>query len=221
MATANYTLTELQQLALDRLENNSTFYPTDVLTPIINEAICVSNAMCGWFSTTERVVSQANQLVYDVPSSIVYPQRVQFEGIQLDPTPIDRIGQDYRSWVTDTISTFGGGVARWVPIGITKFAIHPMDSFGGNDIEVTGVAEPTTLVSGSDTMPLEDEWVSMVVDYCAMRAPLPNGGKMFADASMIYTRSFIPSIRKMKQLDRMKWPRYFVLRGAPVVEAQP
>lgn len=219
MATSNYTLGDIQDLVLDRLENNSIMYPAaTVLTPLINEAIRVSNMMCGWFQSTERVLSVANQLVYAVPSSLVYPQRVQFEGIQLDPTPLTRIGQDYRNWITDTSNNLGA-VARWVPIGITQFAIHPMDSSGGQDIEVTGVAEPTTLVSSTDNIPLEDQWATVVVEYAASRAVLPSGGKPFADASQLYTTSFIKSMKSMTNLRKLQFPRYFLLRGAPVVEA--
>lgn len=218
MATSLYTLTQLQALVYTRLEDNSVFYDaTWDLTPIINEALQISNNICGWYAGTVNLISQANQLVYNIPTGMLYPQRIQFEGMQLDPSPITRIGQDFMNWTTQTTAVHGA-VARWVPLGITMFAMHPIDSTGGGSIAVTGVLNVPPLINGSDTMPLEDEFVNIVVEYCASRIPLKVGGPTAAQASRIYTSSVQRNMLALTNLRKMAWPKSFVLKGVPVVE---
>ena len=219
MATSLYTLADLQAAVYARLENNSICFQTYEVTGIINEALRATNILSGFYQGTLTAISQAGQLVYPTPAGMLYPQRVQFENTQLDPIPVTRIGQEYRTWTTDTTAKIGP-VARWVPIGINYFCLHPADSLGGGTIFVTGVLETPLLVNTDDTMQLEDEYVTIVVEYCASRLPLKIGGANWAQASQLYTKSFQPAIKKLGAVQRFKVPRYFVLSGAPAAEGK-
>lgn len=218
MSSSLYTLSDLQSLVYSRaLENNQIGFPPIEITDLINEAIKVINNFTGFYEGTLTLISQINQLVYGTPTGMLYPERVQFEATQLDPIPITRIGQDYRTWTTDTTAKLGP-VARWVPIGINYFAIHPADSTGGGSIAVTGVLEPPLLVNPTDAMVLDDNYVNIIVEYCMQRAPLKIGGQSFVQASQLYTKSFQPAIRPLIRYQKFKFPKYWVQAGSPVTE---
>ncbi len=214
-----YTLAEIDAAVLARLEDNSTFWQQPERNTIINEAIRCTNLLTGFYQGSATTTSVANQLTYAIPAGVLYPQRVTLAGIQLDPVPITHIGQDYRTWATDQSAT-KGQTARWVPIGTTLFALHPADSASGDTIAVYGVVEPPLLVSPSDTMILDDQYVDIIVEYCASRLPLKIGGQNFQQASMLYTKSFQPGIKKLTNLQTFRFPKYWVNAGAPVPEGK-
>lgn len=218
MAASIYTLAELQTLVYARLENNSVFYTDIELTAIINEAIQITNMWTGFYQSTEYILSVMNQQIYSIPSSIVYAQRIQFDNTQLEPVALNKMAQAYRTWTTDTTDVYGD-VARWVPIGINLFAIHPIDSSGGANIQVTGVAETPLLVAADDTMAITDQYVNIVVEYCAHRLPLKEGGAIAAQASALYP-SFLRSIKSLTSFQQVTMPRFFVMKGAAAAEGR-
>ena len=217
MAQSEYTLGALKQQVYGRLDNNTIFWDSTEVNSIINEAMRVTNLICGWYQGTLQQTSVAGKLVYTTPTGMIFPQRCQFNGTQLDPIPITRIGQDYRTWATDN-SNKDGPVSRWIPIGINYFCLHPVDSIGGNDIYLTGVIETPVLVNDSDVIVMEDQYSTMVVEYCAERLPLKLGGSNFAQASQGYSRIFLPAMKAMTNNKKTSFPRYFVLTGKPTTE---
>ena len=214
-----YTLASLSDAIYSRLENNSVFFTQLEVTSVINEAIQITNLFTGFYQGTSRIVSAANQLVYNVPSGILFPQRVTWEGIQLDPIPITRIGQDYINWTTQTTTNYGP-VARWIPIGTTLFCINPVDAVGGNDIEVTGIVTPPLLVNSTDSMSLDDQYATIIVEYGASRLPLKIGGANWAQASKLYTTGFQSAMKKLTIYRQFVMPRYWVDKGAAVTEGK-
>lgn len=219
MASSLYTLADLQASTYSRLENNTIFFTLPEVTSIINEAIRCVNLLTGFYQGTQRVLSVANKLVYQTPTGMLYPQTVNFEGIQLDPIPITRIGQDYRTWATDN-SNKNGAVARWIPIGINYLCLHPRDSLGGQSIDITGVQETPLLVNSTDAMSLEDQFASLIIEYCASRLPLKIGGANATQAMQIYQKGFVPAIKKLGTVQRFKFPRFFIIPGAPTTEGK-
>jgi Tfp pilus assembly protein PilZ len=219
MASSLYTLSALDSATLSRLEDNSIFFQTAERYTIINEAIKCVNLLTGFYQGTLLTISQEGQLVYPTPVGMLYPQRIEFDGVQLDPIPITRIGQDYRTWTTDTTAKLGA-VARWVPIGINYFCLHPADSNGGSSIAVTGVLEPPVLILPTDAMSLPDEFASIIVEYCASRLPLKAGGSSATAASQLYTKSFQPAIKPLLNLQKFSFPKYFVQAGSPTTEGK-
>ncbi len=206
----SFTLGEIQTLIYDRLEGNTLLYTEPELTAVINECLRVTNLFTGYNETSIILpnFTVANQLVYDVPESILFITRVAFEGQDLDKIGLIRIAQDYRYWATDTSDTYGP-TARWIPIGITKFALHPIDAVGGADVTITGVVEPTLLVAADDVVSLDDEFVTLIVEYCGHRLVLKEGGKAFADASLLI-QSYWRQMKQLKRWQGFKAPRYFV-----------
>jgi len=220
MAVSNYNLEQLQQLALDRVESNSLMFTLPKVTAVINESIQVINLISGFLQSTIAVPGNSvqNQLVYQTPVGILFPLRVQFNGTQLNPTPLWQLASDYYTWATDNTNK-RGSVSRWAPIGINNFVIHPADSIGGGTIFVTGVIEPTPLVNPDDSMPLEDEFVSLIMTYCAHRLVFIEGGQPFAQAAPNY-QEFLSVMKSKKMFAELRFPRFFVMSGAPTLEAK-
>lgn len=215
-----YTLAELRENVYDRLEGNTVFWRTSEVDAIINEAIRSVNLITGFYQGALNLFSVANQLIYHTPVGMLYPQRVQFENSQLDPIPITRISQDYRTWATDTTVSTGGPVARWIPIGINYFALHPADSTGGGSIQVTGVLEPPLLVNPTDAMVMDDQWVELVVTYCQSRLVLKVSGPSTTAALSLYPKIIIPTLKAQTNLQGMKFPKFFILEGSPAAEGR-
>ncbi len=150
---------------------------------------------------------------------MLYPQSVIFESSQLDAVPITRIGDDYRTWTTDTTAKLGA-VARWVPIGINYFAIHPADSVGGNSIQVTGVLETPTLVDPDDAITLEDQYASLLVESVYSRLVLKISGPSCLAGLALYQKEILPSLKRLTVLRSMVFPRFYVLEGSPSAEGR-
>ncbi len=210
-----YTLGDLKTMVYARVEGNTQLYTAAEVTAIINESLQLTNALAG-FNEARTFVSGgtvANQLVYSIPANILFPTRVTFNNRELDKIGLTPMGESYRNWATDTTNTYGP-VARWIPIGLTTFAIHPIDATGGNTLLVTGVSETTPLVSDGDVMELDDEFVSLIVDYCGHRVVLKEGGKVFSDSSILI-QTFWREIKELKRWETWKAPRYFVQAQQP------
>lgn len=221
MSASLYTLQDLDDLVLARLENNSVMWETAERYDIINECLQSINLVTGFYQgTAAAMISVAGQLIYAVPAGVLYPLRCQFESSQLDPVPITRIGRDYRTWTTDTTAKLGS-VARWVPIGINYFAIHPADSLGGNSIFVTGVMETPVLVLPTDAISLEDQYVDLLVNAVYSRLPLKLSGPATLAALSVYQKEVLPSLKRLTVFSSMKWPKFFVQAGSPVSEGRP
>jgi hypothetical protein len=219
MAASEYTLASIDAAVLTRVEDNFTCFTQFERTAVINEAIRCVNILTGFYQGTLQLISVAGQLVYQVPTGMLYPQRVEFEGVQLDPIPITRIGQDHISWTTDTTIKYGP-VARWVPIGQTYFCLNPIDSNGGGSISVSGVLSTPLLVNQTDSIVLPDEFANIIVEYCAQRLPLKIGGASATAASQLYTKSFQPSLKPLVNLSQFKFPKYWINNGSPTTEGK-
>lgn len=167
---ATLTLGFLKDQVLSRLENNDQMFQSDELTDAINEAICISNMLCGWYQSTipiSTLTTIADRHIYDTPNGIIFPIRVTFEDQVLEVSNLFAIINDWPSFLRDTTSNTGNQVSRWVPLGLTKFAIHPADSVGGGSLMVTGISEPDTLTDDEDQIHIPKEGITTVCDYAA------------------------------------------------------
>ena len=218
MAQSLYTLADLRQLVYDELDNNQAFFRPAEVDAVINEAIKTINIFTGFYQGGVHAISIKGQLIYPMPTGMLYPLRAQFNGTALDPIAIGQIGKDYRNWATST-TTKDGPVIRWVPIGTNYFCLNPIDMDGGQDIYVTGVLEPPLLVNDTDEMVLDDEYTTMIGDYGAHRMPLKEGGPIFAQASLAY-QNFQRTMKNLTCLRKVIMPKYFVTFGSPVSEGQ-
>lgn len=204
----SYSLATLQGLVYDSLDNNTGLYPVLQVTDALNNAVRKTNFLTGIIEATIPAITQAGQLVYSTPTGILVPMRIYCEGVELGKYSMRELGAQFRTWATDTTTALGP-VARWCPIGIGSFVLHPVDAAGGKLLEVNGVAPITPMVNSGDTVDLDDEFVPILVDYCRARLLLKLGGKPFASASAAYQR-FMRGLKDAVIWEGMVFPRYWI-----------
>lgn len=208
-----FTLGDIDDRVLDRLDQNDGLYPQLERYRAINDAIRVINLFTGFTNSTTGVpgFTVPGQLIYQTPPGIIFPQRVYFEGRQLERISIRSISMRFRNWTTDR-SNQGTPVQRWIPLGIGMFAIHPTDAAGGKELDVNGVSEPPWLGAATDTITLEDEWMTLVENLAAHAIQLKESAAIFAAASLLY-QDFLRGIRQYMYWSEMKMPSYYLKMG--------
>lgn len=217
------TLANLETAVLDRLDGNSLLYTTPEVDSDLNDAIRVLNLFTGFNQQSVQVpgFTVINQFLYAVPSPILFPLRVYFNRRQLWKTSLRKLSYTNPNWLRET-SAMGLPVQHWVPMGISTLAIHPADSAGGQELLVSGIAEPTKLVNPGDTITVEDEYAECIVELAADTLQIKEGGKIFADSTALYLK-FLSKMREKKRWRSQVNPRYFVKvekqREAEEVEA--
>jgi len=179
------TLATFESLIWSRLENDTAFYPSGEVDDATNEALRIAAAFKGFAQTRQSAGNTvANQVLYSVPSPILYPTDVFWAGTELFKSPANATAQQFAAWLGGLPGN--GPPAYWVPLGIKLFAIVPADPNGGNLLEVAGVAEQAQLVNSGDTAVLPDQFADVVVEHAVIALQLAEGGKVFADATQRY-----------------------------------
>lgn len=203
------TLADLTSRIYSRLDNNTALYTQPEITSAINEVVRVSNVVVGYIQTSVTYETRPNQVWYDVPASILIPLRMQFEQTFLEKFTLSNLGQSAPDWLTETTASTGIPVAHWTTAGMRLFAIHPADSVGGNELYITGVAEPVQLVNPTDRISIPDEFSEMLENMAVVTLVLKEGGKIFADGSIMYQK-YMSRLKAFKRFENMRFPIYFV-----------
>lgn len=202
------TLSDMSARVLTRLDNNSLLYTQAEITSAVNESVRVVNGIIGYLQGTISVpgFSRPNQVWYDVPLGILFPLRVQFERSYLEQSSVDNLGLTAPNWLTETTANTGSPVVHWAPCGLGMFAIHPADSIGGNDLQVTGIIEPTQLVSGTDVIQLPNEYSESIEEMTVVVLAFKEGSKIFQDALPLYQK-FQNKMGKMQRFQVFRQPQ--------------
>ncbi len=156
------TLADIQNRILARIDNNTALFPVVQINDSINEAIKLLNLMTGFIQGTASVTSVANQTFYGLPSPILIPLKVQFNGTYLGMLNLNEVGQTHPMWLSDTTVTIGAPTENWIPFGLGQYAsfgIWPADGVGGGTLTVTGILEPTPLINTTDVVQIPNEQV--------------------------------------------------------------
>ena len=214
----SYTLAQLDDLLLDQLDGNGLLYPQAQRTQVLNDAVRKLNFLTGMIENTIPMLSLPNQLVYTMPAGILFPIKVYAESVELEKYSMRQLGTKYRNWATDSTAAYGPA-ARWAPIGVSQFVIHPQYAVGGRLIEVQGVAPVVPMVNADDKVDMDDEQVPVLIDYCRGRILLKLGGKPFASASTSYQR-FIRELRDMVIWAGFAFPQYYIASALEPAEGK-
>lgn len=199
------TLTQLSTQTLDQLDSNSGEFPSAQVTAVINQGLSKLNVMVGIQSATVAVPggTVANQVLYPVPAGIFIPVRFDFQDNELSRMSFDRLVRAYPSWASDySVNTYAP--AHVASIDLQNFILHPIDSSGGDLLEVTGIPPTTPLVSGGDVVSLDNEFTEILVAYAKMRLLAKEANKAFFDAVKAY-EPFKKKIRSMSIWNSVQW----------------
>lgn len=215
------TLGDVIARVYSKIDNNTALYTRLDVVEELNDSFSACNLFVG--AVIKKVpiltvgldpaVPSVPQLVYPVPDGMIFPVAVDYEGRSLSPVSLRSLAGMYRSWATD-VSSPGRPVKEWAPLGITKFILHPMDSAGGRELLVTGVAEPEILVNDTDLISLPGDFVDDVVELTASVLPLREGGQVFVAAVTGLFASFINRMKIKAAYTNLEWPTFYEkLRG--------
>ena len=206
-----YTLQDIDNRVLSLLDENTLFYPQNQRTTAINEAIQVTNLATPFCMATVDVpgFSIKGQQFYPVPAGFIFPIRVYFNGKQLQKVSFRSLTMRYRNWATD-LTSMGQPVQEWCPLGLGMFLIHPIDATGGQTISVNGVVEPVPLVNETDSITIEDSWVTTIVNLSFVTLIIKESAAEFAGSSLIY-QEVIRDMKSRTKWTKMKWGRYWLL----------
>jgi hypothetical protein len=208
-----YELQDIDARVLDRLDGNSLLYPLAQRTKAINESLKVINLFSP-FSLADMDVTGgtvAGQQFYTVPAGLIFPLHVYFNGRQLQKLSLRSASTKYRTWTTN-LSNQSIPVLEWIPCGINLFGIHPIDRFGGNTLTVNGVTEPHLLVSPTDTVSIEDEFIEMAEELSASVLQIKESTPIFGQASLIYQK-FMRDMKGKMRWTTVKFGRYWLLQN--------
>ncbi len=205
---------DLDDRILDRVDNNALLYPQSERLIYINEAQKIINLLGGFLQVGSTITSQSGRTWYDTPAPILIPLKVQFDDRFLHKSSITRKGQVNPTWTQETTALVGYPVASWIPLGLTKFAIHPADSQGGSAILVTGIRDPALLVNSSDTIPFPNEYLEAMEDLTAFSIQLKEGMPILMAAQMLYAK-FVAKMGEQKRWRNFSQPALFVQRRSP------
>lgn len=213
-AVCELTLSQLGTRILARLDNNSGLYTTRELNAAINESLNVVNLVTGYHQQTFTMTSVANRLLYDLPQGAFIPLRIQLGDFYLQKTGLAHIGERTPAWQMDTALTTGKAPTEWVPYGIRRFALHPADSAGGVTMLLTAVAEIPRLSNPTDIIPIQTQYLDMLIDVATHIAQVKEGGKILADSMTLYRRA-VSKLKKMSAFQTERMP-FFVPEATQV-----
>ncbi len=151
MAYAQYTLTQLQTLLLQRVEQKPWWTPPEA-TDALNAGLRVWNAATGFWVGQQFRQTIPNDPYIAVTSSMVKTARASFNGIPLERT--DQASLDYGipGWRAATTTSTGhpSRPVYWAPIALNLLVIYPADAAGLNSVEINGIRATPVL---SDLLP--------------------------------------------------------------------
>ncbi len=212
------TVGQLDTRVLNRVDTNSLLYPQAERYLYYNEAQRFLNVITGLLQVTVPVPSGtvSGRVWYDTPSPILIPLKVQFDGTYLHKSSLTRIGQTNPTWTQDTSSNVGYPPASWVPVGLTKFGLHPAGSIGGAEILVTGIKDPTLFTTSdpSQVIPFPSNYLEAMEDLSAFSIQLKEGFPLFQAAFILYQK-FMAKMGEESRWRGLMMPVFPIERMSP------
>jgi hypothetical protein len=118
-------------------------------------------------------------------------------------------GNASTDWENDVTS--GQTIYRWFPLGLGgQFGIWPSVPHAQN-VTITGLQSPVVSgwpYSGSQTIPLHDEFFQAIEKYAASYCRLKEGGAEFQQGVMLY-QEFLSEMQRMTQIEDRRDPYIF------------
>lgn len=212
------TVESLDTAVLNRVDNNTSLYPQAERYVYYNEAQRVLNLLTGFLQTTVALpgATQARRVWYDTPSPILIPLRISCNGTYLHKSSLTRIGQANPTWTKDTTASSGYPTASWIPVGLTKFGIHPADSSGGAELLVTGIQDPVLFdpSTPNQIVPFPNEYFEAMEDLSAFSLQIKEGFPLFQAANILYGK-FMAKMGGQSRWRNLMMPVFPVERQSP------
>lgn len=226
-----YTLSALVPGVLNRLEENADIgtpppvfwsQQNEVYSALV-EAVNDLTLLVGRPVQTVRasIPLQPNSVWQAVPRGILLITDIYGQsGIirKTDLHSMDYVQTNWTSGWEQDVDTTGYGPQRWLPLGLTLFAVHPAPSV---EMTVTVNAIPYPVqeawpYQGTESVPFQDEFFAALEEYAAMTLRLKEGGAEFTEATGMYN-SYLKLAARMTEIQGRQDPLIFSpVTGGPV-----
>jgi hypothetical protein len=184
----------------DRYEGVA-FWTSTEATDAINEALLMWNLLTGQWATPISITTVADQLEYDLTSSIVFGTKVGLDDRPLNKSYLWEMNSGRPGWQAQTTASddVPDTVQSWIPLGLKKIALWPADSVGGATLTIDGVATTPRLTSGGDFIDLGSELLNAILGYAIHVLSFKEGGARFQSTMPLY-QSFLEQAMKRNEL---------------------
>lgn len=160
----------------------------------LNEALRVWNAMAGFWKTRATATTTANVQWVTVPSTLTFSTRVEIASVPLHKVSLFEMDAAVPGWELQKTNTGGNvptSIKFWMPAGLKKIAIWPLDAAGGTTLTFDGVAQTPVLVNDTDFIDIGSEELNTLIGYTLHILAFKSGGEYFAK-----TRPMLDAFRK-------------------------
>ncbi len=163
--------------------DHSPFWTDTDLTDAVNDALALTNLLCGFWKAPSTQLTKARAWDYPLDAMILLTTRVSVDGWPLTETGLFDLDNGRPGWMAETTASGGDVPTRptlWAPIDLQSIAIWPADAVGGATLLVDGVADTPFLGLPDSGVDLDDDLLDAVLDCAQHTAAWKEGSERFA-----------------------------------------
>jgi hypothetical protein len=226
MASSTSTLANLAPAVQARLQDpNGVFWLLNYeiysgLSEAISELLLILGRPTATVSLPVSLT--ANTVWQPMPSGLLAISNLTCSGRQLWKTTLHSLDYTQTSWSSAWESDRAALPARWAPLGLNYFVVHPAP-LQPITVTVTGIAYPFTDTwppAGTDSTPFHKEFDQALELYAASYARIKEIGQDFQEGLAQY-QAFLEIGQRMSQIedrkDSLVWTRAL---GTPTAPSQ-
>ena len=159
MTYQRITLAQLKARLTDRVGNNEVFWVGKEKQDAINEAICVWQALTGYWTEEFVFTPPVSGNWQDTPSQVASIQSLRYNNGEIPLTSLFELDFGSPGW-----EGTNGSPAEWSPAGLTLMILRPGYS-GSGTVTVRGIKEAPTLENAGDYIDIGDEELDKLLGY--------------------------------------------------------
>lgn len=196
------TLAQFRQQLKDKWESVPFWTDADALLAI-NESLRIWNLLTGYWKRKAPITTVANQVWYQVGSTLLYGLRGEWQGLPVTYNSVFDMDYGHPGWEKETTASGGNipnRVVHVIPKGLTLFAIWPADAVGGNSLLVDSVRATPTLVNDTDYIDIGQEEFGALLGFALHIAAFKQGGLRWKSTQHYYQEFIVAALSKNERL---------------------
>jgi hypothetical protein len=175
----------------------------------VNDGIIELNLIAGEIQDYDTITLSTSSNVVNLTSRIIAPLVVSINGIDLRRQTIADLDRETDFELTNQVAT---EPKTWCPFGLTKIIIWPRPT-SPVDVNVYGPVVNTPVTDAAVPIPLRDEYVPAIQDYCVFRGLIKEGGAETQQGVQFYSR-FLDTVSQLsgrnivrREMARLNMPK--------------
>lgn len=199
---------------------NLQFEINAALAEAVNELLLILGRPTQFFD--QVVTLQANTCFQPMPPGVLAITNIRGTLSQMWKTTLRTLDYMQGSWNSSWASDRAAQPARWAPLGLSQFIVHPAP-LQPISVNITGVAYPFTGTwppTGAETVPFQKNLDQALEMYAASYLRIKDIGQDFQEGQLLYQR-FMDIARRATTLeDRRDDLVFSYAAGAPTAITQ-